>query len=32
LAYSIPLLAYIIIAFYSFFGSKQRGLTESAVA
>jgi FHS family L-fucose permease-like MFS transporter len=31
LAYSIPLLAYIIIAFYSFFGSRQRG-SASAVA
>jgi FHS family L-fucose permease-like MFS transporter len=31
LAYSIPLLAYIVIAFYSFFGSRQRGLVSSAV-
>jgi FHS family L-fucose permease-like MFS transporter len=32
LAYSLPLVAYIIIALYSFFGSLQRGLTPSAVA
>ncbi len=31
LAYSVPLVAYIIIAFYSFFGSRQSGLIESAV-
>lgn len=31
LAYSIPLVAYIVIAFYSFFGSKQRGLVSRAV-
>src|SRR5882724_2724773 len=29
LAYSIPLVAYIIIALYSFFGSRQRGLATS---
>ena len=29
LAYSIPLLAYVIIAFYSFLGSRQRGLARA---
>jgi len=28
-AYSIPLLAYVIIAFYSFLGSRQRGLARA---
>jgi len=32
LAYSIPLFAYIVIAFYSFFGSRPRGLAAGAVA
>jgi FHS family L-fucose permease-like MFS transporter len=32
LAYSIPLVAYIVIAFYSFFGSRPRGLATGVVA
>src|SRR5882672_7929644 len=32
LAYSIPLFAYIVIAFYSFFGSRPRGLGTGAAA
>ena len=32
LAYSIPLVAYIVIAFYSFFGSRPRGLATGAAA
>ncbi len=32
LAYSIPLVAYIVIAFYSFFGSRQRGLAADTIA
>jgi len=32
LAYLVPLVAYIVVAFYSFVGSKQRGSTENAVA
>src|SRR6267154_4168285 len=32
LAYSIPLFAYIVIAFYSFFGSRPRELATAAIA
>jgi fucose permease len=25
-AYSVPLIAYIVISFYSFFGARERGM------